>query len=147
MKKALASALALTLLVLCLSGCSGFEYNAVILKEGFTLRDSFLQENNSLSENKTIVIDSQAELDEFFSDFVEIDLDTKTVIVYCYTTIYIREQRLERVSIDEGVLNIEFDIVKAAPGVGDATAPQTRVCVILLDKPDASLVKVGYNGQ
>ena len=69
------------------------------------------------------------------------------VIVYCYTTIYVREQKLEKVSFDNNVLSLEFDVVDGKPGTGDATAPQTRTCVICLDKVVATKVKITYNGQ
>ena len=84
---------------------------------------------------------------EVFTDFKEIDFDKEMVIVYCYTTIYVREQKLEKVSFDNNILSIEFDVVDGKPGTGDATAPQTRTCVICLDKVAATEVKVTYNGQ
>ena len=147
MKKALSLVLALITLLFCFVGCSKFEYNTVILKDGFTFNESWLDSNNELTESKTFVIESQEALDEIFTDFKEIDFDKEMVIVYCYTTIYVREQKLEKVSLDNGVLSIEFDVVDGKPGTGDATAPQTRTCVICLDKVVATEVKITYNGQ
>ena len=46
-----------------------------------------------------------------------------------------------------GIFTIEFDLVDGKPGTGDATAPQTRTCVICLDKVVATEVKITYNGQ
>ena len=147
MKKLLALALAVITLLFCLVSCTKFEYNAVILKDGFTFNETWLDSNNELAESKTFVIESQETLDEIFTDFKEVDFDKEMVIVYCYTTTYVREQKLEKVSLDNGVLSIEFDVVDGKPGTGDATAPHTRTCVICLDKVVATEVKITYNGQ
>lgn len=146
-KKILALALAAVTLLSCLVSCTKFEYNAVILKDSFTFNESWLDSNNELTESKTFVIESQEALDEIFTDFKEIDFDKEMLIVYCYTTIYVREQKLEKVSFDNNILSIEFDVVDGKPGTGDATAPKTRTCVICLDKVAATEVKVTYNGQ
>ena len=121
--------------------------DAVILKDGFTFKESWIDSNNELTESKTFVVESQEALNEIFTEFKDVNLDKEMVIVYCYTTIYIREQKLEKVSFDNNVLSIEFDVVDGKPGTGDATAPQTRTCVICLDKVAATEVKVTYNGQ
>jgi hypothetical protein len=147
MKKTLSLVLTLITLSFCFVGCSKFEYNTVILKDGFTFNESWLDSNNELTESKTFVIESQEALDEIFTDFKEIDFDKETVIVYCYTTIYVREQKLEKASLENGVLSIEFDVVDGRPGTGDATAPQKRACVICLDKVATTKVNITYNGQ
>lgn len=147
MKKAISLLLTITTLLFCFIGCSRFEYNTVILKDGFTFNKAWLESNNDLSESKTFIIEDQNMLDEIFSDFKDVDFEKEMVIVYYYTTIYIREQKLEKVSLENGVLNIEFDVVKGKPGTGDATAPQTRTCVICLDKVTATEVRITYNGQ
>ena len=147
MKKTLSLVITLITLLFCFVGCSKFEYNTVILKDGFTFNESWLGSNDELTESKTFVIESQEALDEIFTDFKEIDFDKEMVIVYCYTTIYVREQKLEKVSFDNNILSIEFNVVDGKPGTGDATVPQTRTCVICLDKVAATEVKVTYNGQ
>ena len=121
--------------------------DAVILKDGFTFKESWIDSNNELTESKTFVVESQEALNEIFTEFKDVNFDKEMVIVYCYTTIYIREHKLEKVSFDNNILSIEFDVVDGKPGTGDATAPQTRTCVICLDKVAATEVKVTYNGQ
>ena len=147
MKKILALVLASITLLFCFVGCSKIEYNAAILKGSFTFNESWLDSNNELTESKTFVVESQEALNEIFTEFKDVNFDKEMVIVYCYTTIYIREQKLEKVSFDNNVLSIEFDVVDGKPGTGDATAPQTRTCVICLDKVAATEVKITYNGQ
>ena len=127
--------------------CSKFEYNTVILKDGFAFNQAWIAGNNDLSASQTFVIESQDALNEIFTDFKDVDFDKEMVIVYCYTTIYVREQKLEKVSFENNVLTVEFDVVDGKPGAGDATSPQTRTCVFLLEKVVATEVKVKYNGQ
>lgn len=147
MKKAVLSAFALTAVIACLFGCAKIEFNAVILKDGYSLSSAWLDSRTELIEDETYVITDSDALEEIFTDFEEIDFEKRMVVVYCYTTIFIREQKLERVSLDDGVLSIEFDVVKGKLGTADATAPQTRVCVICLDNVALTDVKVKYNGQ
>ena len=84
---------------------------------------------------------------KFFSEFPEIDFEKEMVLVYCYRTIYIRKQVLEKVALDESVLNVEFNIVKGKIGHADASAPQRRMLVVKLDKLDITEVNITYNGQ
>lgn len=147
MNKILALTLAVVTLLCCFVGCSKFEYNAAILEDGYTFDVAWLNDNIELDNSKTFVVESQEELDEIFSAFEKIDFDKKMIVVHYYTTIYVRERKLEKVSLDDGVLSIEFNVVDGKPGTGDATAPQTRMCVFCLDKVEATKVKVTYNGQ
>ena len=161
MKKTLSLVLALITLLFCLVSCTKFEYNAVILKDGFTFNETWLESNqtlgslqgetheydDSLPESRTYIIQNQAQLEEIFSDFPEIDFDKEIVLVYCYTTVYIRKQRLEKVSLENGVLTVAFDVVRGKLGHADAAAPHTRLCVIRLGKVDITEVNIMYNGQ
>ena len=84
---------------------------------------------------------------KFFSEFPEIDFEKEMVLVYCYRTIYIRKQVLEKVALDGNALNVEFNVVKGKIGHADASAPQRRILVVKLDKLDITKVNVTYNGQ
>ena len=151
--------LVVILLLMCsLVSCSKFEYNTTILKKGFTFNSEWIENNytqgsyqseynNELPESRIYVIKHQDDVSEVFTEFPQIDFATEMVIVYCYTTTSIREQKLVDVSFENDVLNIEFDVVKGKLGAGDATAPQTRTCVIRLDKVEANKIIITYNGQ
>lgn len=148
----------LILIVCFFTGCLKLDNNAVIVQDGVTCRQEWFEENytrgsyqseydKELPEDRTYRIDSQDELDEIFSDFPKIDFEREMVVVYCYTTTYIREQKLEKASLKNGVLYIEFNVVQGMFGHGDATAPQTRLCVIRVDKTEVFEVEITYNGQ
>ena len=158
MKKIFTVLVSILLLICSFASCSKIEYNATILKEGFTFNKEWLENNytrgsyqseynSELPESRTYVINHQDDADEIFSEFPQIDFDTEMVILYCYTTIYVREQKLNSVSFENGVLNIEFNVVKGKIGIADATAPQTRTCIIRLDKVEATEIIITYNGQ
>ena len=151
--------LASLLLIVCsLISCSSAQYNASIIKSGVTYNEAWLAQNYtrgshqsgydaSLPESRTYIIKNQNELDEVFSVCPKIDFDKQILIVYCYTTTYVREQKLEKFFYENGVLSIDFGVVKGKIGVGDATAPGTRICIISLDKLDISSVVIKYTGQ
>lgn len=158
MKKIIILFMSFLMMVCFFIGCSKMEYNAVILKEGFTFHQSWVESNytqgsyqseynNELPGSRTFIIDNQETLDEIFAEFKEMDFEKEMVVVYCYTTIYVREQKLEKVSFEKGVLSVEFDVVRGKIGAGDATAPQTRTCVLCLDKLETTEVNIAYNGQ
>ena len=158
MKRRFNAFVALLLIVCSLSGCSGIECNATILKDGFSINDEWLESNytrgsyqsdynNELPESRMYVIKNQGEAEAVFTDTPKIDFDTEMLIVYLYTTIYMRKQRLDRVTFDGGALSIEFDVVDGRIGAGDACVPQTRACVIRLHKLEADEIIITYKGQ
>lgn len=154
------------LLMLCMSlglvGCKQIDHNAVIIKEGITYQEKWLENNHvygaygengeenydeNTPKSRTRLIKTQTELDEVFSDFPEMDFEKEMVIVYCYRTVYGRKQVLEKVVCDGNVLYVEFNVVKGKIGHADASAPSRRMLVMKLDKLDIMEVKITYNGQ
>jgi len=134
-------------------------FNAVVLSDGYNFKTKFLNENRTygaryLNENynededewsdrylvdetspifRVFVIKEQAELDKAFVYFPQIDFDKNMILVYCYTEIYSRSQIINSIELDGTVLEVEFSLKKAKPGVGDASAPQTRFMIIKMD--------------
>ena len=164
-KKLLTVGLAV-LLMLCMSislvGCKKIDHNAVIITDGIRYQEEWLNENHvygaydengeekydeNTPKSRTYLIKNQDELDEVFSEFPEIDFENEMLIVYCYRTIYIRKQVLEKVVLDGTILNVEFNVVKGKMGHADASAPSRRMLVLKLDKLDITEVNVTYNGQ
>ena len=154
------------LLMLCISvslaGCKKMEHNAVIITDGIRYQEEWLKENHvygaydengeenydeNTPKSRTYIIKTRTELNEVFSEFPEIDFEKEMVLVYCYRTIYIRKQVLEKVVLDGNVLNVEFNVVKGKIGHADASAPSRRMLVVKLDKLDITEVKITYNGQ
>ena len=154
------------LLMLCMSvslvGCGKIDHNAIIIADGITYQEEWLDNNHvygaydengeenydeNTPKSRTYLIKNQDELDEVFSEFSEIDFEKEMVLVYCYRTIYIRKQVLEKVVLDGNVLNVEFNVVKGKIGHADASAPSIRMLVVKLDKLDIAEVNVTYNGQ
>lgn len=165
MKKLFAT-LSAVLLMLCMSislvGCKKIDHNAVIITDGIRYQEEWLKENHvygaydengeenydeNTPKSRTYLIKNQDELDEVFSEFPEIDFEKEMILVYCYRTVYIRKQVLEKVALDGNALNVEFNIVKGKIGHADASAPSRRMLVLKLDKLDITKVNVTYNGQ
>lgn len=164
-KKLLTLGLAV-LLMLCMGlslvGCKQIDHNAVIISDGITYQEEWLENNyvygvykwsedvfdETSPQSRTCIIRNQTELDEVFLDFPEIDFEKEMVIVYCYRTSYIRaKQVLKMVTLDGNILNVEFKVVKGKMGHADKLNPERRMLVIKLDRLDIAEVKVTYNGQ
>ncbi len=152
------SQLLISLIVCSFASCSRIDNNAKILQEGVKCREEWLENNytrgsyqsdfnNDLPESRTHLIQTQAELDEIFSDFPKINFDKEMVLVYCYTTVYIRDQKLEQATIDNGVLTVKFNVVRGKLGYADAASPHTRICVIRLRKIGITEANITYVGQ
>ena len=150
------------LVCVCFVGCGRIGHNAVLLSDGITYSEEWCEQNytyggiyefdksgydESLPKSRTYLIKNQTELDAVFSQSPSIDFEKEMVLVYCYTTIYCRKQVLENVVLSEGVLNVEFDIVKGKIGRADAAAPHTRMLAVKLDKLETKKVNVTYKGQ
>lgn len=164
-KKLLTIGLAV-LLMLCVSislvGCKKIDHNAVIISEGLNYQEEWLDNNHvygaygengeenydeNTPKSRTYIIKTRTELNEVCSEFPEIDFEKEMVLVYCYRTIYIRKQVLEKVVLDGTILNVEFNVVKGKMGHADASAPSRRMLVLKLDKLDITEVNITYNGQ
>ena len=164
-KKLLTIGLAVLLIFsmsISLAGCKQIDHNAVIITEGITYQEEWLANNHiygaygengeenydeNTPKSRTYILKNQDELDEVFSEFSEIDFEKEMVLVYCYRTIYIRKQVLEKVVLDGTILNVEFNVVKGKMGHADASAPSRRMLVLKLDKLDITEVNITYNGQ
>ena len=165
MRKLLTSLFAV-LLMLCMSisfvGCKQIDYNAVIITDGITYQEEWLNNNHiygaygengeenydeNTPKSRTYLIKNQDELHEVFLEFPEINFEKEMVLVYCYRTVYIRKQVLEKVVLDGTVLNLEFNVSRGELGRADASAPQRRMFILKLDKLDVTEVNITYNGQ
>ena len=162
MKKILALPLSFLCVVvgMCFVGCGKIEHNAVIIADGATYRTEWLDSNyvygayiegagydEDSPESRTYIIKNQEELDEIFSEFPQTDFEKEMVVVYCYRTIYVRKQVLEKVVFDGNVLKIEFNVVRGKIGHADAAAPHRRTLAVKLDKLDITEAKIQYKGQ
>ena len=79
-----------------LFGCSSIDYNAVIIKEGITYHQEWLDNNqvydsfnfethewdNSSPKDRTYVITVQEDLDKVFKEFPSVDFENKMVIIW-----------------------------------------------------------------
>jgi hypothetical protein len=151
--------------LLCLGfiGCGRIEHNAKIIEnEGLVYRTEWLENNYTYGawiesggrgydevspKTRTYVIQSQAQLDEIFTEFPTTDFEKKMVLIHCYTTIYARKRVLKQVVIKDGILVVDFNVVNGKLGHADAAAPHRRVVVIVLDRVDVTDVKITYQGQ
>ena len=144
-----------------LFGCNKIEYNAEIVKEDVLFNQEWLDNNQVYNtynleidewnlespKDRVFVINDEKQLNEVFNQFPTIYFENEMLIVYCYRTVYRREQKLTKVILNNDVLEIEFDIVSGKFGYADAAMPQTRVCVIRMDKVEFTSVNIKYTGQ
>ena len=147
--------------VFTLAGCNRIDYNAKIVKDEINFNDDWVNANQvydsynfetnkwdtTSPKDRTYVLNTQEQIDEVYSYFPNINLDEQMLIVYCYRNVYVREQKLKNVTLDDGLLNVEFDIAPGKLGHADAASPHTRMCTIKLNKVDYKQVKVTYKGK
>lgn len=161
MKKLFCGVGAFVLAVCMLAGCARIDHNAMIVDSGLKYKEQWLENNytygayrswndgydESLPESRTYIITEKSVLDEVFDSFPEVDFEREMVLVYCYTTVYVRDRVLEKAVLDGDVLKVEFNVVRGRLGHADAASPQTRVLAVKMDKLDFTEVKFTYNGQ
>ena len=98
-------------------------------------------------QSRAYIIKSQNELDDVFAEFPDIDFDKKMVLVYCYTTVYVRKQVLNKVALEGDVLTVQFDVVRGKFGHADAAMPHRRTLAVKLDRVEVAEANVTYKGQ
>ena len=161
MKKTLVVLLSICMLCCALSGCNRIEYNARILTGGYSVDPEWMDLHTTNGayqfdnmdhvqdgpESYTYLITDQEALKEIFDEFPNVPLTDNMVLVHCYTTVYVRDQVLKKVALEDGVLEIEFDVVNGKLGHADAAAPHTRMLVVIMDRISCDRVNVTYLGQ
>ncbi len=149
--------LCITIIIsLCvLAGCgnNSIKYNAVLYDNANDwIREEFLNENRtrgayfdiggeinsadkSNPKSRTFIVDNQEEYDEIFiSDLNEFDFDfdNQMLIVFTFTTIYHRNNKIKSLDMQNGILKINYKM-ESKSGVGDASVPYQRWFVVKLD--------------
>ena len=158
----------LAVLVICftVSACddNSVAYNAVVVDSGIEFNSDFLK--NSITygawcdkedydpevdedggyfdtqspKTRTYIVKEQSEADEIFAVSPEFDFENETVLVYCWTEIYLgRPVVLKSVQMKgNSALKVEFTLKKPTEPVGDASVPTRRILVVKIDKLDIS---------
>ena len=140
----------LLMIFVVLTGCSSVKYNAKLFDNAIELiSEDFI--SNNLVENledssdlsaHTFIIKAQEEYDNIFIKNIDgcaVDFNNQMVVVYTFSTIYHRDNRLINLDVKEDVLKITYMMEKKS-GVGDASQPYQRWFVVVLDKLDVSFV-------
>ena len=102
-------------------------------------------DTDTLPEERTILIDEQAEFDAAFENCpFDVDLENEMIVVYTFSFIYSRPTLIKKVSFSDGTLSLKLESKRAKWGVKDASMPYQRYVIIKLDKLDVTEVKVDY---
>ena len=145
----------------CFSVFGMVGYNAVIVNDGIVYQADWLDNHYTYGafsedlkdydmtspQSRAYIIKSQNELDDVFAEFPDIDFDKKMVLVYCYTTVYVRKQVLNKVALEGDVLTVQFDVVRGKFGHADAAMPHRRTLAVKLDRVEVAEANVTYKGQ
>lgn len=143
------------------SGCSKIQYEAEMLNDNASeiINQSFYEQNftygayynsntslqdPSFPSSRTFVIKTQEECDDIivFNANLNVDFASEIIIVYTYTSDYVRDIKIDDIQVFEQNLNIELSLSKASNGVGDAVQPFQRYVVLKMKKIDFATVDV-----
>ncbi len=151
MKKAKIIILGLAVLIFfgLLTGCSNIKYNAKLfddaiewINEDFIINNPVEMEGSSNPSDRTFIIKNKEEYNQIFAENIDelaVDLNNQMVVVYTFSTIYHRDNRLVDLDVEENVLKITYKMEKKL-GVGDASQPYQHWFVVVLDKLDVNSV-------
>lgn len=165
MIKKVASCLAIMLFGMgIVSGC-GVGYHAVEVDSDLVFQENFLKENRVCAiyrnENydptddeseeyvwdttspvdRTFMVRNEAELNEIFLDFPEVDFEKEMVLIYIYASVYSRPRKIKSVVFQETNLTIQFQYNKGKFGHADASMPHQSVLIVKMDRLDVTNVK------
>ena len=152
------------LLALALSSCGQIELHAVMLNDNAKVVDAaafgawytpleftYPAFYGSIEEKDGafgyFVINSQEDFDAVFPSGAcfDADLEHETVVIYAFRAIYIRPITLEKLTVEDGKLEVMLKMKKNSGivPVADATAPFQRYVVFKLDKAEFTAVSIG----
>ena len=157
--KFVAMGMAMFLFFNLLVGCSSSKYNAELydtatdwINEEFAsgnivrrLGDS--EDKDPHPKTLTFIVENQEEYDQIFNDNadqLDIDFDTQMLVVYTFSTVYHRDNKITSMDIDNGVLTIIYKMDSNRSVIGlnraDASLPYQRWFVVKLDKQEINSV-------
>lgn len=99
-------------------------------------------EGAELPKSRVFIVSDEAEYQKIFLDDVaelDADLSEKMLIVYTFSTEYVRPAKLTGLQFSGGVLTVNYKI-NLIPGTGSAVKPFQRWFVLKLDKLGLSSV-------
>lgn len=85
--------------------------------------------------SRTFIVNNRERYDEIFIAGIQeldIDFDTQMLVVYTFTTVYHRNNRIKKTEVKNQVLTISYKMEEKF-GVGDASMPYQRWFVVKLD--------------
>ncbi len=158
MKKLLCLGLAMIVGVLFLAGCARIENKAVLVNDNASglidrvfyannyvrgaCYDDTVLEDESYPDSRYFVIRSQDDFDNVFAPGVAVDADPEgdILLVYTFTSVYVRPIKLKHLYADGGRIFVELSMERSVfeAGVADACSPFQRYVIIRMLKTDIS---------
>lgn len=166
MKKLTLTLIAFLLIIGALTGCSKVGYNATVLNgnasewinkdfygrshtRGALYEGENDPEDEANPESRFCVVRSREDQAAVFTEEapIEVDYSREMLVVYTFTSIYVREIRIKEAKIESGELKLVLEMKKPFGGdlnifVADACAPFQRYVVVKLDRQEISNVEV-----
>lgn len=146
------------------SGCSRNQYEAEVLSDNASeiINQSFYEQNytygayydsntslqdSTVPVSRTFVIKTQEEYDNIIvrNANLNVDFASEIIVVYTYTSDYVRDIKIDDIQVVEQNLNIKLSLSKASKGAGDAVQPFQRYVVLKMKKIDFVTIEVVVN--
>ncbi len=157
--RALAWGLSLLLLLQMLVGCTGRPYHAELydlaaewIQEDFAAEHPVRCWGNSEEadphpKTRVFLVKDREQYEAIFredADGVRVDFNSQMLVVYTFSTVYHRENKLTDLTLQDGVLTVTYRMETPnklfGVGVGDASQPYQRWFVVKLDRLEVDTV-------
>ena len=101
------------------------------------------QEDDSLPNNRTIIIDNKELYDEiFFDDSIECDFTTNIIYVYVFRSVYAsNEIKILDINNENDTLAISFKDESGNMFVANASSPYARWIAVKMDKTNSNKIE------
>ena len=159
MKKLICAFVVIVLIAGLFTGCTKNENNAAILNDNASefIREDFYSENHtsraiydgesadlSYPDSRCFIVRNQEDYDRIFTsnaDF-QVDFSSKTLVVYTYTSVYVRKIEIKESETEADRLNMVLTTKKPGIMVADACQPFQRYVIIKIDALDISTADI-----
>ena len=116
--------------------CVNEDFKKANITSGLTVNDEHLQKSYAW-----LIISEDDYINKTNESRVNVDFDKQMVVVYTFTTVYAtRKYNLRNLTVENDILTVEYEIEKNNGVVGNATHPQQRWFMIMLDKVNVNAV-------
>lgn len=120
-------------------------YESHLTNGAFSERLESYVEGDEYPEERIVKVTDQAQFDEIFKEFPEeVDFNKSMILMHCVTTASGAEYKIKNISLEDGVLTVEYTGKTELFPHPNASMPMTKWVIVVMDKIESNEVRMVF---